>query len=536
MVSIAQLKEVFLAGKLILHCSTIELRQCDQAKEPKIYSGSGAIALNPVEGFYGSFVSEVIVPMFAQLLEDQKLIRGEIIPDSYYYSLEATSYDGTVWKNPKVAVKVSGGDKGTKVEFHLDYLETSRSLQTTRNAHASFVFLELLPFQLTAATHTTEKGPIGEQIKFHRDYGVHQSRRMRTIYRERKDGVVHSELTAEFYSEVPVGFQTRLIEAARFVTAVSASWVMLEYRRDGMVHLELSPHAPSQNHLVNAPLSKQHMGPDTYRMFEAYYVHSCGKTSGEDFSQLSTAIGPLFALKGLNFSEICLVVGVAIEALLKDEFADVASVESELMGEVELVLQMIDSVSGVREGTKKRLKGSLGGVKTARPKDKLLKLHELGLITSSELKDWESLRNKSAHGSLRIHPQQEERLLQQVFTVTTLAYKLAFLRIGYFGPYTDYGSRGWHTAWFPAKGDANDLAKTVDQLSQLQCANDVQDKLDAWQAVESALRNTIEDRDAGASRLLASLSLLATMRTAGQLRLAELLGAPNSRSSFAKFF
>jgi len=526
MVSIAQLKEGFLAGKLILHCSTIELRQCDQAKNPKTYSGSGAIALSPVEGFYGSFVSQVIVPIFAQLLEDQKLTSGVIIPDSYYYSLEATSYDGTVWRNPKVAVNVKGGDKGTKVEFHLDYLETSRSLPVTRNAYATFVFLELLPFHLTAATHTTEKGPKGEQIKFHRDHGVHQSRRMQTIYRERKDGIVHSELTAEFTGAVPEGFQTRLVEAARFVTAVSASWVMLEYQRDGLVHLELTPHTPSQNHLVNAPLSTRYLGPDFYRMFEAYYVHACGKTTGDDFSQLSTAIGPLFSLKGLNFSEICLVVGVAIEALLNEEFEEFAAVEPKLLDEVELAFKLIDSMHDVREGTRKRLTGSMGGIKKARPKDKLLKLQELGLVTNSELKDWEKLRNKSAHGSLRIDPQQWQQLLRQVFTVATLAYKLAFLRIGYFGPYTDYGSYGWRTAWFPAKGDAKDLTKTVDQLAQLQSANDVQDKLDAWQAVESALRNTIADSDAGASRLPASLSLLAIMRTAGQVRLAELLGAP----------
>ena len=526
MLSIAQIKEDFLAGNLILHCSTLELRQLDQAKDPKVYSGSGSIALNPNSRFYGSFISKVTVPMFAQMLEEQKLVSGVIIPDSYYFSLEATSYDGTVWRNPKVSVKVTGGEKGTKVEFGLDYLETSRSLPATRNPYAHFVFLELLPFHLTAGTHTKEKGPNGELSRFHRDSGTHQSPRMRTTYRERKDSIVHSELAVSFNGVVPEGFQTRLLEAARFVTAVSASWVMLEYQRDGVVHLELSPHTQSQNHLVGAPLGSRHIGPDFYRMFETYFVHACGKTTGDDFSQLSTAIGPLFSLKGLNFSEICLVVGVSIEALLNEEFEEFEEVEPELLNEVEIAFKLIDSMHDVREGTRKRLIGSMGGMKKARPKDKLIKLQELGLITISELKDWEKLRNKSAHGSLRIDPQQWKLLLKQVFTVTTLAYKLAFLRIGYFGQYTDYGSRGWHTAWFPAKEDANDLASSVNQLSQLQCANDVQNKLDAWQAVESALRNTIKDSDAGASRLPASLSLLATMRTAGQLRLAELLRAP----------
>lgn len=344
---------------------------------------------------------------------------------------------------------------------------------------------------------------------------------MQMKYREWKEGPVHSEFTAILFEPAPLGFENRLVEALRFATAVPASWVMLEYVHGGMVHFELSPFRPAQNHLVNEPLQGRETPQDFFRLIETYYIHSCGHAKGEEFSQLSTAIGALFALKGLDISGISLVIGVAIEALLKEGFSDLERTDPELVAEVKSVEKVIDSLITIRENSRDRMKGSMGGLKSTRAQDKLGKLQKLGLVTPSELQHWKKLRNTSAHGALRVDPQKWQQLLQRIFAVTTLAYKLAFLRIGYFGPYTDYGSPGWPTAWFPARDDAQTLSRVTKELAQLSEA-DIEDKLYVWQAVEFALRNTFREGDAGALRASASLVLLVAKRKAGALRLAEL--------------
>lgn len=520
-VSISQIKDSFISGNFVLHCSLIELNQCGVTAAPKTYSGSGSITLNPREGFTGSFVSLAPMHVFAQLMEAQNLVSGQIIPASYFYSLHATSVDGATWTNPKVAIRLTPGTAGTLVTFKLDFVATTRPASGASDTAAHFVFLEALPFPLTAGTRTTQKGPNDEQSSWKRDRGERRTARMHMKYREWKEEPVHSQFSAILSESAPLGFENRLVEALRFATAVPASWVMLEYVQGGMVHFELSPYRPAHNHLVNEPLQARDTEPDFFRLLEAYYVHSCGHTKGEEFSQLSTAIGPLFALKGLDISEISLVIGVAIEALLKEGLSDLEDTDPELVAEVKSVEKVIDSLITIRENSRVRMKGSLGGLKSTRAQDKLIKLQKLGLVTLSELEHWKKLRNTSAHGALRVDPQKWQQLLQRIFAVTTLAYKLAFLRIGYFGPYTDYGSPRWPIAWFPARDDAQALARATEELAPLPEA-DIEDKLHAWQAVESALRSTFREGDAGALRASAGLVLLAAMRQAGALRLAEL--------------
>ncbi|MBB3211646.1 hypothetical protein FHW67_000894 [Herbaspirillum sp. Sphag1AN] len=454
-------------------------------------------------------------------MDDQQLVSGEIIPDSYFYRLQAISLDGTAWGNPKVAIGLEFDATGTLVTFEPDFLSTLRPITEASQTVANFVFLETLPFPLTHGTNTIEKGLDGEQSRWKRDQGEARTARMHLKYREWKEKTTHSQVTAIFFDTAPLGFEHRLLEAIRFSTAVPASWVMLEYVQDGLVHFELSPYRPALNHLVDEPLQARENALDFFRLFDSYYVHSSENAKGEEFSQLSVAIGALFNLKGLAIGEISLVIGVTIEALLKEGFSELEEIDPEIIVEVEVVEDVINSLTTIREKSRGRMKGSMSGIKSIRARDKLEKLQKLGLVNQMELQHWKKLRNTSAHGSLRIDPQKWQQHLQRIFAVTTLAYKLTFLRIGYFGPYTDYGSPGWPTAWFPTKDDAQKLSRVTEELAQLPVA-DVKGKLYAWKAVETALRNTFPEGDVGALRASASLVLLAAMRKVGTLRLAEL--------------
>jgi hypothetical protein len=206
---------------------------------------------------------------------------------------------------------------------------------------------------------------------------------------------------------------------------------------------------------------------------------------------------------------------------LKEEFSDLENTDPALVADVRAVEKMIDSMTAIPVNTRNRMKGSMGGLKSTRAQDKLGKLQKMGLVTPAELEHWKKLRNTSAHGSLRVDPQQMQQHLQRIYAVTTMAYKLVFLRIGYFGPYTDYGEPTWPVAWFPHMDDARTLSHVTEQLAQLPEA-DIEDKLYLWKAIDSALRTTFREHDAGASRVAAALVLHAAMMKAATLRLAQL--------------
>jgi hypothetical protein len=520
-VSISTIKQQFISGSFVLHCSVIELEQCGATSVAKTYAGSGSITLDPREGFTGNFVTAAPVHLFTQFMVDQELVIGEIVPDSYFYRLRATAVDGTTWINPKVAIRVQPGVAGTLVTFRPDFLTTSRPAVDANRTAVAFVFLDTLPFPLTATTNVIQKGPGGEQTFWKRDGSRQETAKMGLTYQEWKEGTVHCEFTAVFTEPAPLGFENRVLEAIRFVTAVPASWVMLEYNQGGQVYLELCPYRTPQHHLIDAPLRASEHPDDFFRLLQTFYVHACGNTVGEEFSQLSTAIGSLFSLKGVDMAAISLVIGVAIEALLKVEFSDLEDTDPALVADVQAVEKMIDSMTEIPESTRNRMKGSMGGLKSTRAQDKLGKLQKMGLVTLAELEHWKKLRNTSAHGSLRVDPEKVQQHLQRIYSVATLAYKLAFLRIGYFGPYTDYGAPRWPTAWFPQKDDARILSRVTEQLVQLTEA-EIEDKLYAWQAVDSALRTTFREQDAGASRVAAALVLHAAVMKAGALRLVQL--------------
>lgn len=520
-VSLSTIKHHFISGNLVIYCSVIELEQCGVISAAKTYVGSGSITLDPREGFTGSLVSAARVHLFTQLMVDQELVAGEVLPESFFYRLRATAVDGTIWTNPKVVVSLQPGEAGTLVTFEPDFLAMSRPAVDPSFTAASFVFLDSLPFPLNHGTHTVQKGPAGEQTLWKRDSSRHRTAKMDLIYREWKEGTAHCEFSAIFTEPAPASFENRLLEALRFATAVPVSWVMLEYNQNGQVHLELCPYRPPANHLVNAPLRATEHPRDFFRLIETFYSHACAHTTGDDFSQLSTAIGPVFALKGLDIAAISLVIGVAIEALLKEEFSDLEDTDPALVADVREVEKMIDSMTAIPTSTRNRMKGSMGGLKSTRAQDKLSKLQNMGLITLVELEHWKKLRNTSAHGSLRVDPEQMQLHLKRIYTVTTMAYKLVFLRIGYFGPYTDYGQPGWSVAWFPNIDDARALSEATEQLAQLSEAG-IEDKLCAWQIVESALRATFREHDAGATRVVAALVLLAAKMKAAVLQIAQL--------------
>jgi hypothetical protein len=90
-------------------------------------------------------------------------------------------------------------------------------------------------------------------------------------------------------------------------------------------------------------------------------------------------------------------------------------------------------------------------MKSTRAVDKLQALVAAGLIDEADRAIWKKLRDSAAHGSFEIDPAQLQSLYDDVYRVSTLAYKLAFLQIGYEGKFSNRAVADWPIQHFPTR-------------------------------------------------------------------------------------
>ncbi len=165
---------------------------------------------------------------------------------------------------------------------------------------------------------------------------------------------------------------------------------------------------------------------------------------GRDYAPLSAKVGGLFTLKGVNLDTVALIVSVAVEGVLGEEpFKELGKPSANML---DLFKQMIAHIKGAvtfEPGFIRRVTDVVGGMKSSRVKDKLHALVEASVIDEKDRKAWNDKRNKAAHGSFEIDPAELQDLIDVVYRLSALVYKLVFLRIDYQGKFTDYGVHDW---------------------------------------------------------------------------------------------
>ena len=136
-----------------------------------------------------------------------------------------------------------------------------------------------------------------------------------------------------------------------------------------------------------------------------------------------------------------LILSVAIEGLLKEEFDNVDYRNAELKKQIDEARCVIAS-SGLERNFKDRVLGFFGNMLKPRAKDLLHILKDKNLLDSKLVREYDKLRNSSAHGELADSSRFQVHL-DRCAAVLVLFYHIIFLAIGYNGPYTDYSTRGF---------------------------------------------------------------------------------------------
>lgn len=451
-------KNAYVGGEFLIDCVEIMFTQND-SESPRVYTAKGFIQASPMDGVSARLIcprdSALPYDPFAELMRTGDFTPGVLLPDSHYYRLSARDVAGNVWTHPAVNLKVEDGPEVVTLSFYCDRIQTQSTAEGAR-PYAYFVFLDELAFpENRVKTIRVESGGELQSRSTRIDGSKGKSAGMDIVYKRRKyePGERYSEFVAMVPQgvDVPENFQDRLLEAIRFCTATMAATVMSEWVFEGVKTIEISMSKPLNNSgIVHAPVSTSR--PDTagdfYKLFECYFLYACANAKGKDFAPLSSKLGGLFTLKGVWLDTIVLLLGVAVEAILKeDKFKDIVRQETTLLDEIKKLIAHISSAS-VSSTLVSRVVGAVQNMGSTSAADKLHVLFQSGALEDEDRKAWKRIRNKSAHGSFEVNPKQMQEVLDDVFRLTTLIYKLVFLLIGYSGAYSNRAPRGWRDDQF----------------------------------------------------------------------------------------
>lgn len=457
-------KVAFLEGKLAIDCLEIKLTQKGDT-EPRVYTQPGFILVSPETGSEARLVCKrdpgSPYDPFANIKQASGINSGELFPDSHYYRLEATDVAGNIWTNPAVMLKVDHRANAEILTFACDYIQTEIAAQSAAE-FAHFVFSEDLDFPLNIPTTSKEivRGQERVMIKPSLSSGVVSG--MQTYYHKcsaDKGGQAFEYVALALAGQpAPEGFDERLLESIRFCSATMASPVMSEVSRASLRVIRLSKAKPLNNGIVSPPLLDRGASQDFYRLMGCYYDYACQNVTGDNGAPLSAKLGGLFTLKGVWLETIALLLCVATEGILEDPlFKPLGKPNAGLL---ELIKSLFDWVkkAPVEESLRTRALSAMGSMKSNRAVDKMYALVQAGAIDEEDIASWKFLRNPSAHGSFEVDADKLQELLDHIYRLITLIYKLVFLKIGYTGKYSDYSRRGWSLSDY----DAPALLKAIE--------------------------------------------------------------------------
>jgi hypothetical protein len=459
-----EFKLAFIQGTLAIDCLEITLTQ-NATDSPRIYTAAGSIFASPENGAEARLVwkrdADHPYDQIAIFNEMQRVKSGELIPADHYFALRAVDIAGNCWTHPAVLLKRDEKQHAEILTVSCDFIQVEIASDIKRTL-VHYVFNDDLemPMNVSLSSQDAVRGRTRLSIKSRVSAGVVDGMDVsyHQVNADKAGNSYELAAVAQAGKEPPTDFHTRLLEAIQFCVAKQAWPIMGEVIQGGKQIVTLSKSRAFYNGMVSAPLPS-YASDEFYRLLECYYRYACSESNGADTAPLSKKIGGLFTLKGVWIDTIALLLSVSVESVLQDpNFKNLGKPDKGFMA---LLNKLFDWVkqAPVDESLIGRATSAMGTMKSNRAVDKMFVLAKAGVIDEEEIKAWKALRNPTAHGSFELDPAKLQDLLDNVYKLIAMIYKLAFFRVGYVGKFSDYAERGWREAHFDATACKAELDK-----------------------------------------------------------------------------
>lgn len=231
-------------------------------------------------------------------------------------------------------------------------------------------------------------------------------------------------------------FNIRIIEALQFILGKKIQPAIIQVKKGKQIQITISSNGHRKDVCIQSPIKlSEYNYPNSMKSWELFskYIEFVIDFDEKVYHPLGANINSVVSSGNSFFETQILVLSIVIESILEEIYSGFAEPDNEFLLKVDNLLEYLEN-SKVDEKLRVRTKSTIGNMKRARAKDKLLKLIEENIITKQHYKDWDELRNSSAHGGMNISLEEESKFkeyLNKYESVMDLFYKLIFNKIGF---------------------------------------------------------------------------------------------------------
>lgn len=453
---VAKLLSDLRKGEFHVDCVRVELVR---NRDGKKFAGPGYIRQKGDRDFEVKLYATGKLSLRSVLTEWGATQPGVVFSHHDHYSLSASDEQGLRW----AANRIISPDTRSHVQQD-GYIVTAECQEITAienrwpnetNEWARLVTFDQIKFPATSVTEKTVKvGDTRRVTTSHRNVAELASHGLNLCF-EADDGLVLHVSP----KDIPLHPQLewRLTDAMTFALGTQPRWSLI-VRSEGKERVSRFRSVDRRTYIPpQMPPYTVELHDDSgavWRMFNQYLDYVLPDRESHTHA-LSQRIISVVNTRSSTAEGHALAVAVAVESLLDLFYQSAGLPSSGLVAGVDDLTKHIEAWAG-DPTVMKRAIGSVGGMKRARPEDRLRALVDCGIVSESGQRAWKKLRNTCAHGNWAAYEGKLQGLLDQTGAVVGLFNQLVFHLIGYEGPQTDYGTHGWPTIHYRGASPAPD--------------------------------------------------------------------------------
>jgi hypothetical protein len=252
---------------------------------------------------------------------------------------------------------------------------------------------------------------------------------------------------------LPANLPKCLEETTWFVLAVPGYAQLIDQTSNGVRKFQIrQPRVVPSSTRLRPPLEPSHGATAKHlgEMFSRYLDHVLPKLD-DTYHPTSVNILSVLRASAITIDSLALALAIAIESLVRREFAELGRPSPELRGVFDSAIEHVSNWAG-EASIKRRITGQISTWKGSNAREALQSLAEHDIISHQQLKAWETVRHRMAHGKVVNRPVKELLLLCDLQHMALL--RLLFKVLGYSGPYTDRSTEGWPDVQFGANSES----------------------------------------------------------------------------------
>lgn len=424
--------EDFRQRKLQVDFLEMELTQKKEGTDAIVYTGKGYIRQTEDDVLtFRLYADEAKnTSMIASFNSWNDIVPGTLYDETAYFTLRAVASDGIRWKAEQILPQC---DWLAAHDTPVVYGNLNSCIRGDTPAEARGL-----------ALHFFEKADIPcliNEVNFTAQGCTFQ------VTKDDEGFVIR----ARSEQPLPEYFDTRVEEALRFLLAQS---VITRVKVQGS-QVELNSGARrSSSTRLGPPISR---GSDAFlnnswQLFDCYLGYILRETKTPYWNPCSNHLHNALEASANSMDAWAIGLGVAVEGVAGMLSYSLPNEQKTRMKELQKFITTQVNNSDTHKASGNRIQGLVAGLTAVRAIDKMLWLTQQGGTESAYVDAWKSLRNRGVHpttGKTDIASLDYQKYIDELHKVGVLLYHIVFHLIGYSGPFTDYGGRGFPEKQYP---------------------------------------------------------------------------------------